>query len=37
MRPPPGFVRGLGAVWAGGSEQLLPERLDAAIMMKARN
>jgi len=26
------FARGLGAVWAGGSEELPPERLDAAII-----
>lgn len=27
-----GFARGLGAVWAGGSDQAPPERLDAAIV-----
>jgi propanol-preferring alcohol dehydrogenase len=27
-----GFARGLGAVWAGGSDQAPPERLDAAII-----
>jgi propanol-preferring alcohol dehydrogenase len=27
-----GFARGLGAVWAGGSDELPPERLDAAII-----
>jgi alcohol dehydrogenase, propanol-preferring len=27
-----GFARGLGAVWAGGSDQAPPERLDAAIL-----
>jgi propanol-preferring alcohol dehydrogenase len=27
------FARKLGAVWAGGSEQLPPERLDAAIVL----
>jgi len=26
------FARGLGAVWAGGSEQMPPERLDAALI-----
>jgi alcohol dehydrogenase, propanol-preferring len=26
------FARGLGAVWAGGSDQLPPERLDAALI-----
>ncbi len=26
------FARSLGAIWAGGSEQLPPERLDAAII-----
>jgi len=27
------FARSLGAVWAGGSDQLPPERLDAAIIL----
>jgi propanol-preferring alcohol dehydrogenase len=27
-----GFARGLGAVWAGGSDQAPPEQLDAAIL-----
>jgi alcohol dehydrogenase, propanol-preferring len=27
-----GFARGLGAVWAGGSDQAPPERLDAAVI-----
>lgn len=27
-----GFARGLGAVWAGGSDQSPPEKLDAAIV-----
>ena len=28
----PGFARGLGAAWAGGSDEAPPETLDAAIL-----